>query len=200
MMIQSVVSRLYTIQELVAGLRTLPEAAFDSTEPIRAYLQAHPVDPVTLAPYLTWDAQHYTRNLIDRTPIYELMAICWSAGQASSVHNHKNQNCWMAVPVGRLKVQNYRVQMEDVASGLCSLEPTDLIEMNPGAPCAVNPEEPVHKVTNPREWSDPAVSLHIYSRPFDTCIVYSYELGTCGEINLRFNTEYGLPLKQPMVH
>ncbi len=196
----AVSSRLYTVQELVAGLRALPEAGFDITEPVRAFLEAHPVDPVTLAPYLTWDAQHYTRNLIDRTSIYELMAICWSAGQSSSVHNHKNQNCWMAVPVGRLMVQNYRVELEDVATGVCSLEPTDLIEMNPGAPAAVNPQEPVHKVMNPREWNDPAVSLHIYSRPFDTCIVYSYEQGTCGEIKLHFNTEYGLPLKQPLMH
>jgi hypothetical protein len=35
------------------------------------------------------------------------------------------------------------------------------------------------------------VSLHVYSRPFDTCVVYSPEQGTCGEIKLHFNTEYG---------
>lgn len=190
-------TRLYSISEFVTALRELPAAAFDRTEPVRAFLAAHPVDPVTLAPYLAWDEQHYTRNLIDRTELYELMAICWSVGQASSIHNHKDQNCWMAVPVGRLMVQNYRVEMEDCSSGVCRIHPTDLIEMNAGAPCAVNPDEPVHKVTNLREWGDRAVSLHIYSRPFDTCVVYSYEQGTCGQIKLRFDTEYGLPLKKP---
>ena len=27
----------------------------------------------------------------------------------SSIHNHKGQNCWMAAPMGKLAVQNYRV-------------------------------------------------------------------------------------------
>jgi hypothetical protein len=51
----------------------------------------------------------------------------------------------------------------------------------------------VHRVVNPREFNERAVSLHVYSRPFDTCVVYSPEQGTCGEIQLHFNTEYGKP-------
>jgi len=51
----------------------------------------------------------------------------------------------------------------------------------------------VHRVVNPRDFQQRAVSLHVYSRPFDTCIVYSPEQGTCGEIQLRFHTEYGTP-------
>ena len=74
----------------------------------------HPVLPDTLAPYLTWDKQHYTRNLIDKTPLYELVAICWEIGQASSVHNHREQNCWMAVPIGRLRVENFRVVAQNL--------------------------------------------------------------------------------------
>ena len=59
------------------------------------FLQHTSVSPDTLTPYLTWDRQHYTRNLIDKTPLYELIAICWEVGQVSSVHNHRDQNCWM---------------------------------------------------------------------------------------------------------
>jgi hypothetical protein len=67
--------------------------------------------------------------------------------------------------------------------------------MNPAQPCAVNPREPVHRVFNPREFNQRAVSLHVYSRPFDTCVVYSAERGTCGEIQLHYTTEYGNPAK-----
>src|SRR5204863_7264099 len=80
-----------SIQTLVEGLRRLPESSFGPTEPIRRFLQETPVSADSLAPYLNWDRQHYTRNLIDRTPLYELMAICWAGGQASSVHNHRDQ-------------------------------------------------------------------------------------------------------------
>ena len=179
------------LQTLVAGLRQLPESAFDTTETVRVFLRDNPVDPESLAPYLCWDRQHYTRNLIDRTPLYELMAICWEVGQASSVHNHRDQNCWMAVPVGRLNVENFHLVHQNVEAGVSKLEPLNIVEMNVSQPCAVDPADPVHRVVNPREFNQRAVSLHVYSRPFDTCVVYSPEQGTCGEIKLHFTTEYG---------
>jgi len=182
-----------SIQAFVEGLREVPERAFGPTEPLRLFLQATPVDADSLAPYLNWDRQHYTRNLIDRTSLYELMAICWEVGQASSVHNHRDQNCWMAVPIGRLLVENYHLVNQDLQAGRSRLEPTNTVEMNLAQPCAVDPADPVHRVVNPREFNQRAVSLHVYSRPFDTCVVYSPEQGTCGEIKLHFNTEYGKP-------
>jgi cysteine dioxygenase len=181
------------IEKLVESLRQLPESAFVPTEPIRRFLQETPVNPDSLAPYLTWNRQHYTRNLIDRTPLYELMAICWEVGQASSVHNHRDQNCWMAVPIGRLLVENFHLVSQDVEGGVCRLEPLNTVEMNVAQPCAVNPADPVHRVLNPSEFGQRAVSLHVYSRPFDRCVVYSPDQGTCGEIQLHFNTEYGKP-------
>ena len=183
------------IQNFVAELRKFPEPAFSRTDQIIKFLQRAPVASNTLAPYLTWDRQHYTRNLIDKTPLYELVAICWEVGQVSSVHNHRDQNCWMAVPIGRLLVENYRVVSQDLGEGSCRLETAETLEMNPAHPCAVDPLEPVHRVFNPREFNQRAVSLHVYSRPFDTCVVYSPEQGTCGEIKLHYNTEYGKPVK-----
>ncbi len=183
--------RTVSIQELVSELRKLPESAFAETELVRDLLQRFPVASDTLSQYLTWDRQHYTRNLIDKTPLYELMAICWEVGQISSVHNHRDQNCWMAVPIGKLLVENYRVVTQDVDKGTCCLETADTVEMNIAQPCAVDPREPVHRVYNPREFNQRAVSLHVYSRPFDSCVVYSPEQGTCGEIKLHYTTEYG---------
>lgn len=179
------------IQRLVEGLRQMPEPMFDQTEPLRRFLEQTPVDSDSLAPYLNWSRQHYTRNLIDRTRLYELMAICWDVGQASSVHNHRDQNCWMAVPVGRLQVENFHLVHQDLDGGTCKLEPLNTVEMNISHPCAVDPADPVHRVVNPREFGQRAVSLHVYSRPFDTCVVYSPEQGTCGEIQLHFNTMFG---------
>ncbi|PYX59672.1 MAG: hypothetical protein DMG76_04610 [Acidobacteria bacterium] len=188
-------AKTVSIADFAAELRKFPDAAFDQTEQIWKFLQDTPVASDSLAPYLTWDAQHYTRNLVDKTPLYELVAICWEVGQVSSVHNHRDQNCWMAVPIGRLQVENFRVLHQDVDAGVCKLEATDTLEMNISQPCAVDPREPVHRVLNPRRFNARAVSLHVYSRPFDTCIVYSAEQGTCGEIKLHYTTEYGKSCK-----
>jgi cysteine dioxygenase len=184
-----------SLDQFVAALHKFPAPAFQGTDQILAFLQSNTIVPESIEPYLTWDRQHYTRNLIDKTPLYELIAICWEIGQASSVHNHRDQNCWMVVPIGRLLVGNYHLVSQDLDRGQCQLEPTNTVEMNPTHPCAVDPNDPVHRVYNPRDFNCRAVSLHIYSRPFDSCIVYSPEQGTCGEIKLHYNTEYGRPVR-----
>ncbi len=84
-----------SVQALVAELRECNERDFRNIQSIRRILQEAPVDPESLQPYLLWDRQHYTRNLIDKTPLYELIAICWEVGQGSAIHNHEDQNCPM---------------------------------------------------------------------------------------------------------
>ena len=192
---QQVTQRTLAIDEFVRELRRFPTSAFDRVEEIAGFLTANTVAPGTLTPYLSWDRQHYTRNLIDKTPLYELIAICWEVGQASSVHNHRDQNCWMAVPIGRLQVENFRLVFQDLGEGRCELEQANIELMDAAHPCAVDPLEPVHRVLNPREFNERAVSLHVYSRPFDTCIVYSPEQGSCGEIKLHYTTEFGKAAK-----
>jgi cysteine dioxygenase len=188
-------SKAVPIEDFVAELKKFSEPAFSHVGQIIRFLQQTPVVPETLASYLTWDKQHYTRNLIDKTPLYELVAICWEIGQTSSVHNHREQNCWMAVPIGRLRVENFHLVEQNLEQGTCNLETANTIEMNPRQPCAVDPLEPVHRVYNPGEFNQRAVSLHVYSRPFDTCVVYSQEQGTCQVIKLQYQTEYGKPSK-----
>ena len=166
---------------------------FRPDDELLAFLQRTGVEPETLSPYLNWDRQHYTRNLIDKTTLYELIAICWEVGQVSSVHNHREQNCWMAVPLGRLLVENFHLASQDLAKGVSKLTPTDTVEMRPSHPCAVDPSDPVHRVVNAKQFGERAVSLHIYSRPFDTCVVYSPEQGTCGVIKLHYTTMFGKP-------
>ena len=182
-----------SIHDFAAALRKLPGLAFDRTDQVLHLMKSTPVASDTLAPYLKWDAQHYTRNLIEKAPLYELIAICWEVGQVSSVHNHRDQNCWMSVPIGRLEVENFHLISQDVEHGRSKLVPTDTVEMNPTHPCAVDPADPVHRVVNPKKFGERAVSLHIYSRPFDTCVVYSPEQNTCGVIKLHYTTMFGKP-------
>ena len=157
-----------SIEEFTSELRKMPHDNFTQVEIIHAFLRQHPVSAESLSPYLVWDRQHYTRNLIDKTPLYELVGICWEVGQASSIHNHRDQNCWMAAPIGKLVVENFHVLSQDIEAGTCKIEATDKVEISLSNPVAVDPLEPVHRVYNPAEFKQRAVSLHVYSRPFDT--------------------------------
>lgn len=180
-----------SIEELVRQLRKLRAQDFARIDAPLALLRSYPVDAASIERYLFWDSQHYTRNLIDKTDLYELLAICWEPGMKSSIHNHKGQNCWMAAPIGRLAVQNYKLLSEDLAAHCCEIVPTNLEEITAANPVAVDPLNPVHDVRNPREWGERAVSLHVYSRPYDSCVVYSVEQGSCGEIGLHYTSRHG---------
>src|SRR5579884_895040 len=149
----STASAAVSVEQLIARLKQLGAGDFLTVNKPLAILRENPVDPNSLAPYLFWNPQHYTRNLIYKTELYELLAICWEVGMKSSVHNHKDQNCWMAAPVGKLEVHNYKVLEEDLASQHCNIVPTDTVEITPSNPVAVDPLNPVHDVRNPREWN-----------------------------------------------
>ena len=186
---QTAAERL-SVTDWVARLAAIPERDF-TLQTVQDYVLNHPVRPETLDKYLFFSKGNYTRNLIFKSAVFECMAICWEIGQVSRVHNHRDQNCWMSVPIGRLRVQNFRVNDRDAAHGTCQLVPTDIYDMDAGHPAHVNPLEPVHQVLNLAEFNQRAVSIHIYSHPFDTCEVYQREKGTYADVPLHYTSEYG---------
>jgi cysteine dioxygenase len=181
---------LVHMDQFVTGLCDIPEARFVPGI-VYDYLKRHAVDAGSLEPYLYFSENHYTRNLIFKNELFELVAVCWEVGQSSMIHNHHNQNCWMAIPVGRLRVQNFRLLEQDETTRCCRLQPTTAIDIHKLLPAEVDPEEPIHQVLNLSDFNQRAVSLHIYSRPFDRCMVYSMESGEYREIPLHYTSEYG---------
>jgi cysteine dioxygenase len=187
------------IHDWVKGLAAIPAAEF-SLENVQNYILTHAVNPETLDKYCYFSKGSYTRNLIFKNPVFECMTICWEVGQHSRVHNHRDQNCWMSAPIGRLRVQNYRVDQRDTAHGTCKIIPTDIYEMDATHPAYVNPLEPVHEVINAPEFNQRAVSIHVYSKPFDTCEVYLRDKGTYSDVPLFYTSEYGQlnPAEKPL--
>jgi cysteine dioxygenase len=178
------------IDQFVAGLCSIREEEF-GVECVYDYVKRHPVDEQSLQPYMFFSKNHYTRNLIFKNSLFELLAICWEVGQVSRIHNHQDQNCWMAVPMGRLRVQNFRVVEQDDRTGYCRLEPTDAFDIHRSMPTQVDPAEPVHQVLNLPEFNERALSLHIYSRPYDRCLVYTLAQNHYTQVPLHYSSEYG---------
>ena len=188
-------SQLYPIPEFVKELALLPKTKF-TLEGVHHFLQTHPVQPESLKPYLFFRSSHYTRNLIEKTQLYELLAICWEVGQRSQIHNHRGQSCWMAVPLGKLLVQNYKVTAGNSDGGYCELAESNRYWMDSAHPGRVEPEKPIHSVANPLQFGQRSVSIHLYSHPYDSCMVYSLEQKRCFEVPLHYSSEYGILAKE----
>ncbi|HUI43351.1 MAG TPA: cysteine dioxygenase family protein [Terriglobia bacterium] len=180
-----------TIRQFAAGLSAIPEPEF-THQSVLDHLRRHPVSPPSLDPYCYFCADHYARHLIHRTPLFELLAICWESGEKSAIHNHRGQRRWMAIAYGWLQVQNFRLVRKDPATRYCELEPTTHFIIDAERPAEVDPEEPIHLVANPASFGARAVTLHVYSRPFDTCEVYDFKARRYEDVALVNTSEYGV--------
>ncbi len=173
------------IQDLIKGLCEIPQEEFHC-DPVYRFLSDNPVDIDSIEPYFNWSEKFYTRNLIYKDERFELMAICWDKGQVSKIHNHSQQMCWMTVPFGKLRGQNYKVVDEDKSQDFCKLEKTDRFDLAECLAAKVELEEPIHQILNLPEFDEPAVSVHIYSKPFDTCLCYCNETHKVTKVNLSY--------------
>lgn len=179
-----------TIDQLVSGLREFSDEQF-VCEPVYDYLSQHDIDTASIEKYIHWSPKFYTRNLIYKDERFEMMAICWDKGQVSRVHNHSEQRCWMAVPIGKLKGQNFAIEEIDESRKYCKLRETDEFELAECLAAKVELEEPIHQVLNLAEYDQRAVSIHIYSKPFDRCISYCRDTDTFKEVTLCYTSVDG---------
>ena len=177
----------YRIENVIDGLKAIPDVDF-TLNGVYDFLGRNPVDVDSIVKYFHWSRNFYTRNLIYKDDRFEMMAVCWESGQASRIHNHSNQNCWMTVPVGKLLGQNFAIEEIDEANGYCKLHETDTFELSDCLAAKVELEEPVHQMLNPERFGGRAVSLHIYSKPFDRCISYCRDTNTFKEVQLYYTS------------
>lgn len=124
----------------------------------------------------------YTRNLVRRSEAYELLVLCWGAGQESPIHNHMDQSCWMAVLEGC--IEELLFELPGTVPG--PLTQRDSRRFQSGQAAYIDDGIAVHLVRP--AGGAPGVSLHLYSRPYGSCLVYDRATGAVGERRLVYDT------------
>jgi len=176
-----------SIEKFIEGLCRITDEDF-TCDNVYQFLAKNPIDVDTISRYFFWSKNFYTRNLIYKDERFELMALCWDKGQMSRIHNHADQMCWMTVPVGKLRGQNFKVLEIDEAKGFCKLEETEQFDLSGCLAAKVELEEPIHQILNLPKFDERAVSLHIYSKPFDKCLSYCRETNRFAEVSLCYTS------------
>lgn len=179
------------IDQFIKELSQIPEQDFKVGN-IYDFLLAHPVEKESLTPYLFFSKKLYTRNLIFKNELFEVMALCWDVGQESRIHNHSEQNCWMTIPIGKLFIQNFQELEKNYEENYSWIKPsTAIVLRNDFHAAEVDLEEPIHQVCNLDSFRERAVSLHIYSKPYDKCLVYNPPKKHVSEVNLFYTSVDG---------
>lgn len=156
----------------------------------------------SLSRYVLYDSTFYTRNLIYRDPLFEVMTICWEPNQRTAVHSHNGQLCWMIPQRGTLKVIDYKwlgcdhpeyqnvVGLDCIAgSEHIQLDQIREVDAYAGGPVLTADKlQTIHRLENTGER---AVSIHIYSRPIDSCVAYDIDKQRCYRRELAYFSKYG---------
>ena len=188
------------LESFVRGIEEISKGIITKTI-VSDFLQRNVIDPAGFEPYKHWEADRHTRNLIFRNDMIELMLICWNIGNQTPLHTHNGQLGWMEMIEGKLLVENFRLlqcnkpENQDVVGMDClagatsiDMEHLDDELVTPGGALnTVDKTHTIHRISNAAEWNEPAVSLHIYSRPIDSCVVFDLEAQRCFRRDLKYD-------------
>lgn len=112
----------------------------------------------------------YTRNLIATdNHTFTLLLLCWNPHSFSLIHDHPCQGCWMRVLKGAVNEQRFVKCKNDF---VCTMDTT----LSQGESTFINDDMGYHKIGN--NGDSLAISLHLYSPPFQTCQVWNRCTGT----------------------
>ena len=181
-----------SVRDLVEGLRALENETITKAR-IAEFLTASPIQAEALSSYILWRDSAYTRNLIYRDELFEVMVICWGAGQKTPVHTHNGQLGWMAVVQGELLTHHYRYvrcsapENQNVIGMDClagaqgvELERLDTVKCsNDGQILTVDKLQTIHQIENA-----------------DSCVAFDLERHLCLRRSLRFYSAQGIILPE----
>lgn len=189
-------------EQFVDGIRRLSEGLI-TKQKIYDYLVAYEIRRDELERYKLWVEGRHTRNKIFRNDRIEVMLICWPIGAVTPLHTHNGQLGWMTMIEGKLLVENYRkiscnrpenqqVVGLDCLSGATEIEMEHLaneLAIPSGPLNTVDKTQTIHRIRNLAEWNEPAVSMHVYSLPIDSCVVFDMDAQRCYRRDLKYDNE-----------
>jgi cysteine dioxygenase len=129
----------------------------------RIVLRAGEVEPHAL-----FSERRYARNLVHKDHRFEVMIMCWKAGQRSSIHDHAGSLGGLKILQGELTESVFGPGANGMIKAVNSVDHTD------GA-TRVEETSLIHQISNLQANDGAAVSVHIYVPPLVRMNVYSLE-------------------------
>lgn len=158
---------------------------------VQAALEGVSVRPSSLQPYLFFRPGQYTRNLIHRSEDFEVLCLCWDAGTRSAVHDHAGEECFFLVHHGSFRVDNFALLEGGRGPGYALLEHEGtLLNVSARMVDHRSSSSDIHRVSV-MPGTGRAVSLHVYARPIDRCLVYDVPNRRCGWAYSRYHSMFG---------
>ncbi|ASK62317.1 cysteine dioxygenase [Virgibacillus phasianinus] len=109
------------------------------------------------------DADHYARHSLywDPQDRFEVLALVWSPGQATPIHDHDGTWGVEGVAAGRMKVTNF-LKMEDVSDDVVKLRNSGVMTFNQQSTGQLLPPADCHILE--QQGDKPTITIHVYGK------------------------------------
>jgi cysteine dioxygenase len=150
------------------------------------------VDDALVRSRIRFCEDHYARNLVCRTPDFELLVLCWKPGQESTIHDHAGSLNVIRIYEGTLTSRFF----ERVGGGTGVSEVGGGGEL-PRGPVRLQREEQldgghtgldrggIHQLANTSD--EALVTVHLYSPPLQDIVVYATDDTETSLMRLRYS-------------
>jgi predicted metal-dependent enzyme (double-stranded beta helix superfamily) len=133
--------------------------------------------------HFTSDA--YTRNLVCRTPRFDMLVLCWKPGHVTTIHDHAGSLNVTRVLQGRLTSRLF-VPGGRPTPDRCLVRLASEDKLGPGDFSLVDRAE-IHQLANTSDAD--LVTLHVYAKPLRDIVVYDPATGDMKKVALRYSLE-----------
>jgi len=185
------VPKVDTLDDLIRELRSAFATDHVNIERVQDIMSAYKSNPREWIKFAKFDRHRYTRNLVDEgNGKFNLMLLAWAEGQGSSIHDHADSHCFMKMLDGELREIRFAwpsdleedEEREMVKIGDTVVKTNEVNYMNDSLG--------LHRVENPSH-SQTAVSLHLYSPPFESVLLFDQRTGHKTRGKVTFWSKYG---------
>jgi predicted metal-dependent enzyme (double-stranded beta helix superfamily) len=123
-----------------------------------------------IASHTCFAKDQYARNLVCRTPTFELLVLCWRPGHASTIHDHAGSLNAISVHRGELTSRVFAPRA-DAQAGAGPVELTAEQRIQPGEGLVGVDRDGIHQLAN--TCTEDLVTVHVYAPALMALNVYS---------------------------
>ena len=149
---------IQSIEELISALTTEERGSFDSI------IRSTQFSINEFDRYSSWCNKSYTRNCIADNEKFELILLCWEAGQKTPIHDHGGEECWVKILKGEFQETIYSADDSGKLNTIkvINSKTDDITYMVDfmGYHCLENLS------------TKKSMSLHLYAKPIRNCNVF----------------------------
>ncbi len=135
--------------------------------------------------HITFANDSYSRNLICRTPRFDMLCLCWRPGQVTVIHDHAGSLNVTRVFDGQLTARLFRVS-DKPAPGRAFVKVNEEDHLGKTDFSCVDYGQ-IHQLENTSKHD--LVTVHVYARPLKDIHRYCPNTGEVDRVTLRYTLE-----------